>query len=70
MNFARFIAVVFLFIGVVFITIGYTKMTVKCPPPRIEYRFIPQNVYEEQIYNNKASTLFQGMFENESVKTS
>lgn len=68
MNFARFIAVSLLFFGIVFITIGYTKMTLKCPPPRVEYRFIPKNVYEDQIYNNEASVTFQNMFENKNIK--
>ena len=46
----RVLALIMLMAGIVFITIGYTKMSFKCPPPQIEYRYIPRQIYEEQIY--------------------
>jgi len=36
-------------IGVVFLTIGYMNSTTKCPPRKIEYRYIPKKEYEEQM---------------------
>ena len=33
----RTVALALLLAGIVFITIGYTKMSFKCPPPKVEY---------------------------------
>lgn len=58
----RVLALIMLMAGIVFITIGYTKMSFKCPPPQIEYRYIPRQIYEEQIYNQNVMKNFQTMF--------
>ena len=60
----RTLALALLLIGIVFITIGYTKLSFSCPPPRIEYRYIPRKIYEEQLYDNDISGKFSKMFEN------
>jgi len=52
-------------IGVILITIGYTKSNLKCPPSKIQYRFIPRSFYEEQLSRDNVSSTFQSMF-NES----
>ena len=52
-------------IGIILITIGYTKSTLKCPPSKIQYRFIPRSFYEEQLSPNNVLSNFQSMF-NES----
>ena len=48
----RTLSLALLLIGVVFITIGYTKMSFECPPPAIQYRYIPRKIYEEQSLRN------------------
>lgn len=58
----RTLALAFLLAGVVFITIGYTKMSSNCPPPRVEYRYIPRKIYEEQIYDQDVMFKFNDMF--------
>ena len=55
-----------LFIGIVLIVVGYTKSTLKCPPPKIEYRFVPRNFFEEQISPDQVSKNFQSMFSSDS----
>ena len=44
----RSLSLLFLIIGIIFITIGYNEKVSKCPLPKIEYRYIPRNFYEEQ----------------------
>ena len=36
-------------IGIVMITVGYINSIKSCPPRKIEYRYIPQKEYEEQM---------------------
>jgi hypothetical protein len=62
----RVLALALLLAGIVFITIGYTKMSFKCPPPRVEYRYIPRQIYEEQIYDNNVMKTFQNMFQGQT----
>ena len=52
----RSIALLLLLLGIVLITIGYTKMKIKCPPPRIEYRFVPQTFIDEQLNSTNVSS--------------
>lgn len=58
----RTLALALFLIGVVFITIGYTKMSFTCPKPRVEYRFIPRKIYEEQLYDQNVMSKFNDMF--------
>ena len=39
---------VLLIIGLVMIGVGYVKSNIQCPPPRIEYRYVPKSFNEEQ----------------------
>ncbi len=64
----RTIALALLLTGIVLITIGYTKMSFKCPPPKIEYRYIPRKIYEEQLYDSDISGKFSKMFEDSDPK--
>ena len=53
-------------IGVICITVGYTKSTDKCPPTKIQYRFIPRTFYEEQLSPSNITATFQDMFSKAS----
>lgn len=57
----RSLAVLLLFVGIVAITIGYTKSTESCPPPRIEYRYVPRKYIDEQMDSNSASEIMTDM---------
>ena len=62
----RSFALLLLLLGIVAITIGYTKMQIKCPPPRIEYRYVPRTFYEEQIASGNILKKFDPMFSKDS----
>jgi hypothetical protein len=53
-----------LFIGILMIVIGYINQIKKCPPPKVEYRYIPRTFEEEQNNPVKVSELFAPMFQD------
>ena len=57
----RTLSLALLLMGIVFITIGYTKMSFECPE-KIQYRYIPRKIYEEQIYDQDVMGQFKNMF--------
>ena len=57
------IIVLLSFIGIVAIIIGYVNQLKQCPPPKIEYRYIPRSFEDEQNDPVKVSKLFRNMFE-------
>jgi hypothetical protein len=66
----RTLALILLLTGIIFVTIGYTKMSFKCPNAgKIEYRYIPRQIYEEQIYDQNIMNKFGSMFDKESPNT-
>lgn len=50
-------------IGLILIYLTLQIESKKCPPPKIEYRFIPRTFTEEQESPIKASEIFKSMFE-------
>ena len=50
------------FIGIMSIMLGYVNQIGKCPPPPIEYRFVPRTFQEEQENPVKISELYNTMF--------
>ena len=55
-----------LLIGIVFVTIGYSELRIKCPPPRIQYRVLPQSYINEQLSGQSNSELISNLF-NSSI---
>lgn len=53
--------------GIIFLVVGYVNQMQKCPPPKIEYRFIPRTFEEEQNNPAMVSEIFKDMFEEPSV---
>lgn len=51
------------FAGVIFVVIGYINQLRQCPPPKVEYRYIPRTFDEEQNDQVKVSQLFRNLFE-------
>ncbi len=60
---------VLLIIGLVMIGVGYTKSNMQCPPPRIEYRYVPKSFNEEQQVHTPIMAIsgMSGMFNNEDT---
>ena len=57
-------ALVFLlmFIGFVFVVIGFVKTNQECPPPIVQFRYIPKTFNEEQNVQVPVSSIFGKMF--------
>lgn len=51
-----------LLIGFVFVTIGYVKSGKRCPPRRVEYRYVPKTFVEEQESPTPVTDIFAKMF--------
>lgn len=50
--------------GLVSLIIGYVNQLKTCPPPKIEYRYIPRSFEEDQNSPVKTSQVFRKMFED------
>jgi hypothetical protein len=55
-----------LFIGLTFMIIGYVKTNATCPPPQIQYRYIPRTILDEQMNPEPVMSVFANMFEKPS----
>jgi len=53
---------IFLIVGLIMITKSYMDNYNKCPLPKIEYRYVPRNFYEEQITENNLKNTYSDMF--------
>ena len=56
-----------LFAGILMVTVGYVNQLQTCPPPKVEYRYVPRTFEQEQNNPVKVSQLFNDMFEEPSV---
>ena len=50
---------ILLIVAVVFMVIGYINQIKTCPPPVVEYRYIPRTFKEEQENPAKISEIFR-----------
>ena len=62
----RTFILILLLIGFFLIVIDTTKMYYKCPPNKIEYRYIPRSFEDEQNSIIPIKTIFGKMFDNPS----
>ena len=53
-------------IGFTGLVVGYIQQLKKCPPPKIEYKYIPRTFQEEQENPIRVSRVFTDMFEEPS----
>ena len=58
------IIILITFVGIIAIVIGYINQIQQCPPPRVEYRYIPRTFEDEQNDPVKVTKLFKNMFES------
>lgn len=57
------ISVIILLVGVILVTISWLRSELKCPPPRIVYRYIPKHSLDIQFgQENKASDVFFDLY--------
>jgi hypothetical protein len=57
--------------GIILFATGYVKSNLQCPPPRIEYRYIPKSFDDEQNTDVPLLSIsgIYSMFENDSAWT-
>lgn len=61
------ISVFLLFIGMFLVVQGYYQQNSKCPEPKVEVKYIPRSLYEEQLSDEqKLQTHFKSLFEDVS----
>lgn len=58
------ISVFLLFVGMFLIVQGYYSQKTTCPPPKVEVKYIPRTLYEEQLSEPTVAKQFKGMFED------
>jgi hypothetical protein len=54
--------IILTFLGIIGIAIGYVNQLKKCPPAKIEYRYIPRTFQQDQENPVKISELFHTLF--------
>jgi len=54
--------VILTFIGIMSVVVGYINQLKKCPPPKIEYRYVPRTFQQDQENPVKISELYNTMF--------
>lgn len=59
----KYILILFI-IGLVLVTISWVKADLKCPPPKIIYKYIPKHTLDVQFSNtdNNPSEIYQDLF--------
>lgn len=53
-------------VGFVFIVIGFVKTNQQCPPPIVQFRYIPKTFNEEQSVQTPLTSIFGTMFDKSS----
>jgi hypothetical protein len=62
----KLVASLLFLIGVTLVVITLSQETSRCPPPQVEYRFVPRTFKESQETPIKVSEIFDSMFEKPS----
>tara|TARA_B110000967_G_C18825345_1_gene531021 strand:+ start:928 stop:1185 length:258 start_codon:yes stop_codon:yes gene_type:complete len=60
------LVVVLLIISIIFVAVGYIKSNQKCPPPIVQFRYIPKTFKEEQSTSIPILSQYGSMFKNRS----
>ena len=60
------IIMILLMSGIIFVAIGYIKTNQECPPPIVQFRYIPKTFNEEQTVQKPITAVFGSMFNDAS----
>lgn len=64
----NFLLVFCLVMGLTLIGISWMRSELKCPPPKVVYRFVPKHILDTQFsIENRPSVVYKDMFEKASV---
>ena len=50
------------YLGVMAVVVGFVLQSRQCPPPEIEYRYIPRSFQEDQDNPQRVSAIYDAMF--------
>lgn len=56
-----------LIFGIIFVSVGYYKSNQQCPPPIVQFRYVPQTFEQEQLSQEPILSSFNSMFEDNSA---
>jgi hypothetical protein len=65
----RAIVILFLFIGICLVVVGYVKSNQSCPPPVVEFKYIPRSFEDDQILQRPVMSIFGQMFSGDDAWT-
>lgn len=58
----RSIVILFLLIGICLVVVGYVQSNQSCPPPVVEYKYVPKTFEEEQNLPTPILSIYGQMF--------
>ena len=61
------INIFFIIVGLFILFFSIANSTYSCPPPRIEYRYIPRTLKEQMEEPVKVSEIFDNMFNRNDI---
>jgi len=65
----RAIVILFLLIGICLVVVGYVKSNQSCPPPVVEFKYIPRSFEDDQILQRPVMSIFGQMFSGDDAWT-
>ena len=65
----RAIVTLFLLIGICLVVVGYVKSNQSCPPPVVEFKYIPRSFEDDQILQRPVMSIFGQMFSGDDAWT-
>ena len=63
----NFVLLICFILSIMLLYMGFMNTFWKCPPPRIEYRYVPRSFYEEQLQETDIMSHFSKMFDKPST---
>jgi len=63
----RAIVILFLLVGICLVVVGYVQSNQSCPPPVVEFKYIPRTFEDDQILPRPLMSIFGQMFEGDDA---
>ena len=61
------IIILLMLVGIICVVIGYIKSNQQCPPPVVEFRYLPQTFEQQQDLPTPVMSIFGKMFNSDSA---
>jgi len=63
----RAIVILFLLVGICLVVIGYVQSNQECPPPVVEFKYLPRSFEDDQILPRPLMSIFGQMFDGDDA---